>query len=583
MPGKAPFFIDLHVHSTLNVFNKYDKNFWKYDPPNDKQRSSSMNRLVFSPFLQAAPSSVSKGKVRIAYITLYPIEQGFFFNLLPDAMKLLQPDADKPISKFKKAVEQFLADKILEPMAKDKAMKWLAAKIIFNMDDKRFKEIYDDQHDYFEDLVKEYTHLITQLAKGNTWTHKGELFEMRLMESTAQAVQLMADYESSTLTKNVILLVPTIEGGHSLGLGSRKAIKAIGDKYLNVDHRAEFVSIMEKDVAAEPRLKALYAEVAKNIDAMKEWRDGRHCPMFITLNHHFYNMICGHSMSFAGFMNKLFDQRTGMGHGMTDFGLKIVAKLLERHPRTGKRILIDCKHMSVDTRKTYYAFLENYNAAHPNDKVPLISSHTAVNGYKKMEDVITSKSSHEEMDDYYKLLRDVNGPWSDSTQIPSLRKRFNPWDIGLSDEEIERIAQSRGLIGIILDERVSAGVVMNKKVHELSDGALKEKNELLYKSAWLQPFTENLLHIFNVLSTADLPDGYSLFDFVSIGSDFDGMINAVDAYNSCEDYATMQFVLLKKLRELQPYSAVLRNVSLEAVIEKVMYRNAYSFLIKNFN
>ena len=68
------------------------------------------------------------------------------------------------------------------------------------------------------------------------------------------------------------------------------------------------------------------------------------------------------------------------------------------------------------------------------------------------------------MDDYYDLKRNIDGAWADSTNIPDARKRFNPWDIGLSNEEISIIAKSKGIIGLILDERVSSGAVMNKYI-----------------------------------------------------------------------------------------------------------------------
>jgi hypothetical protein len=85
-------------------------------------------------------------------------------------------------------------------------------------------------------------------------------------------------------------------------------------------------------------------------------------PLFITLTHHFYNKICGHTRSFhtntrieKTIQNLLVDQNFGMNTGFTAEGIEIVNYLLEinNFSNTDKRILIDVKHMSILSRRIY--------------------------------------------------------------------------------------------------------------------------------------------------------------------------------------------------------------------------------------
>lgn len=70
---------------------------------------------------------------------------------------------------------------------------------------------------------------------------------------------------------------------------------------------------------------------------------------------------------------------------------------------------------------------------------------------------------------------------------------------------------------------------------------------------------------------------------VSIGSDFDGMINALDAYCHAEDFQRLRCVMIEKLRLRQAFEPILRGQNLEALVDGLLYKNALRFLEKNFN
>ena len=58
-------------------------------------------------------------------------------------------------------------------------------------------------------------------------------------------------------------------------------------------------------------------------------------------------------------VNALLNQNRGMDKGLTELGRHVLRELLSRE--NGKRIIIDTKHMSVQSRKEYYGFVRNYN------------------------------------------------------------------------------------------------------------------------------------------------------------------------------------------------------------------------------
>jgi len=318
----------------------------------------------------------------------------------------------------------------------------------------------------------------------------------------------------------------------------------------------------------------LWKTLEDHITTLKSWN-----PLFITLNHHFWNQLSGHSMTipsalkipvlYSGGITKEMrkNQVLGMNRGFTELGKKVVKKLLDN--KDGKRrILIDTKHMSITSRIWYYTYLgyieadEQFTDEVRNDSIPIISSHSAVNGYKTMKE---SKEGNdgtppliayaESGKKYKKKIMKESKEGNDDTTYKAyavadnkykIGKKYNKWDMNLSDEEIKIIYKSKGLIGINFDQRVSGGK---------NDG----KNKI-------NRIVNNILHIKNVAESIPNCDCWSC---ITIGTDFDGSINPINDFRTAEDFANLE----KALKE---------NFKDDDVVDRIMYRNAMKFLEENF-
>lgn len=231
-------------------------------------------------------------------------------------------------------------------------------------------------------------------------------------------------------------------------------------------------------------------EFLANLQKIKNWDTP---PLFVAIAHHFWNHLCGHAESFTKLVRKKVDQSEGIDTGFTDLGIKVVKSLLST--TNGKRILIDLKHMSVTSRQDFYTLIDN-TAAYKN--IPIIVSHGAVNG-----------------------MRSVATPKQTGSKVA---KKFNPVDINFFDDEIIRIVKSKGIFGLQLDERriASKKTLKNTKHSSRRSKIMHYRSELL----WNQ-----VQHILEVLDH----EGLFAWDCMVIGSDFDGIIDPLNAFWTSEE------------------------------------------------
>jgi hypothetical protein len=264
------------------------------------------------------------------------------------------------------------------------------------------------------------------------------------------------------------------------------------DKYESYDY--ETVSN-----AGWPEYESYRTRILERVEAVKRWgpgSNGDHAPLYISFAHHFWNLLTGHAAS----MGKcVLNQKEGLDGDITPLGLSVIHKLLEKGENM-RRILIDIKHLSVKTRHTFYKLHNDYSLQ--QDLFPIIASHAAVTGLP---------------------YDGGNHPY------------FNSADINLFDQDIKEIYQSRGLIGIMLEE----GRLLNETA---TDGLAQTHGDTAVQGAGMcaQILLGQLLHVVNICRCKE---GW---DIVCIGSDFDGMINSLDAFSSVLDYPA----LLESIRDL---------------------------------
>ena len=533
---------DLHCHPSLNPFNS-SGDIWKYDPPRERQRDNLINTLITSNFSQTDFTSQAKGDVRLVLLSLYPIEHGFLTNLLSNPLFKNKATA----ARFADTVMRGLIMDVLSRFGLGSAEHFLS-KAIFNMKGKRFKEMTAPDRDYFNDLMGEYEFLISKLPE--TKVINGKTYQIKIVRNYADlkdTLKIDDNYNVQVGDTNYLCIVLTIEGAHAFGCGIPK---------VNIDN-----DINKLNNLSDPDTKKLLAKLETNIKKVKNLENGAYCPFFVTLSHHFWNQLCGHSMSLAGIMHSVFNQKDGMSTGLTAVGEKVVEMLLSK--KNGKRILIDIKHMSVEGRQQYYQILDLLN-----EDIPIIASHMGVNAHSTM-DQSRNMLDHFVMDESYNETG-----W------------YNNWDINLSDEEILRIHKSNGLIGLNMDQRILSGKKMIDTLNRISGGIKEKTRSVIYRSIWAEPILANLLYIVRTIARANPDEKDAVWQYVGIGSDFDGMINALDAYCHFEDLKVLKGILCEKLKLRAQHDMLLKGKTvkdLEEIIDGFMYKNALIFLERNFN
>ena len=118
--------------------------------------------------------------------------------------------------------------------------------------------------------------------------------------------------------------------------------------------------------------------------------------------------------------------------GIRTWGYEIIDLLLDKSVGHG-RVLIDTKHMSIAARKDYHQYIFKKNQS--SDQIPIIQTHTAVNG-RSFNELKKQLNNNQELRNKY-----------------ARNSKFNTASINLFNEEIVEIIESDGLIGFMLDEK----------------------------------------------------------------------------------------------------------------------------------
>ena len=96
---------------------------------------------------------------------------------------------------------------------------------------------------------------------------------------------------------------------------------------------------------------------------------------------------------------------------------------------------------------------------------------------------------------------------------------------------------------------------------------------------------ENILAIANaVYASNEIPrqDKAKIWDMIALGTDFDGMINPVDAFITAEDFQDVETILVKLMKDHGNGESLLKGLDLEHITRKIMFDNAYEFARRNF-
>lgn len=375
-------------------------------------------------------------------------------------------------------------------------------------------------------------------------------------------ISSMDEYDADDM--DTLHLIASLEGGHGLYYGRNQS--------------DDIVTIVEK---------------------LKGYRKNDPLRLFyITLTHISQNIFANHAFAIKILGKKPFLPK---GNGITDAGHQVINTCLS-DKLEGKPILIDIKHLSLVARKQFY---QQYG-----DK-PMIASHMAVTGcswHKKPIIKMRKKNAHPVYKVKYERPKGhINGT------------KFNPDSINLYDEDIQAILQSGGLIGLILDERVLGYSKKDKSKEFISD---KEWNEFIaplsaseldalamsddeervdeeneqpveaeetallagdgntrgaeHSRVHLLHLLNNIMHIMKVGQA--MGNGIEAGKHIVIGSDFDGLINAIDTCPTAEFFEHLQNHLVDAIELYAP--DIIPNPA--AFIDDIFYNNGIAFLKQHF-
>src|SRR5688572_1406773 len=366
--------------------------------------------------------------------------------------------------------------------------------------------------------------------------------------------------------------------------------------------------------------------------------------LYLTLTHLSHvkeQLLCSHAFGFK-LVNGIPEARPQID-GLTNLGKQVVNACMN-NKINDKPILIDIKHMSLQGRRDFYAYRKTLLHS-PTDEFipptatdgkpwwPIVATHMGVTGYDSsalgnfIEEYGIEKGN--ELSVRVKLSRQI------AAKLPvglGLSKVFfNPATIGLCDDDITEIAISDGLIGISLDARILGfeNIIERRKKDfdyfsrgdfarlfpELAQQLRPlepEPDEPLTPSELAMPvatekefhgiagrmtrelylFCLNMIHIVAVINRLPpaerhVRDGW---DFVCLGSDYDGLIDSIIAARTAENLAELKRELAQYLpkaekayrKEFDGTPELLPD-NVEQVLDKIFYTNGEAFVKRWWN
>jgi microsomal dipeptidase-like Zn-dependent dipeptidase len=317
----------------------------------------------------------------------------------------------------------------------------------------------------------------------------------------------------------------------------------------------------------------------------------------INLCHIQQNPFCNHAYGIQ-FINSRYFFPTG--NGITAWGREMINRMIE------KKILIDIKHMSLQSRWQLYSMLDpdetkNYSA-------PIICTHAGLTGQSIKDRTKYLFQTPTDVGEVYEVVYfKPKSPYVDDVY-------FNCSSINLYNEDVEAILLSGGLVGLSFDQRIlgfaDENVLRNVTTpHDLEYISEPEAEFFLGPNpSALSPFAnddevwtsqdfENLdpslntilhplfflnqvTHILVVAKNNEMIGVQKAVKQICLGSDYDGLINAIDSCKQADKLNTFKELALEKMPELLK-NAKLENegIDIPMLVEDIFYNNGKNFVL----
>ena len=399
--------------------------------------------------------------------------------------------------------------------------------------------------------------------------HELELYTA-LSADQANGVQLLSRNNTATTGQDGVFLVLSMEGAHSLcrdligKKGWPELIRQETDTSKSKIQKAwndfkEPVTGTPQDIPAR-NLERLYTALSA----------AGHDLLYITLTHLTHidqQLLANHAYGMKILEHPAFFPQ---GFGLEEAGKSVIRKAYELKNGAGKEtpILIDIKHMSLKSRLDFYDYRKTLN-----NPPPIVATHMGVTGYSWKEWLAAIRQNAVVKKDGILLREVVMEPMKAGRHGSFLVKDdypLNPWSINMMDEDIIEVLKSSGLIGMSIDVRILGfqsrlGKLLSKEAAEyLStqeanffigkpvNEALPAEIEMPEDEALIPGKNEhhpmylafNIMHILAVGKQIGFQDTWK---HITIGSDFDGLINPIKLCGDCTERPALEIALTKWL------------------------------------
>jgi microsomal dipeptidase-like Zn-dependent dipeptidase len=324
----------------------------------------------------------------------------------------------------------------------------------------------------------------------------------------------------------------------------------------------------------------------------------KHRVLAVNLCHFQPTEICGHASGMQFLKERYFYP---LRKGISEWGLQVIDEIYTR------QILIDIKHMSYFSRRQFYQYRDG------RYDLPLLCTHAGIAGISEQERV---KYNYDKPV-YRKPIWEITyykpaGHLTDTY--------FNCSSINLYDEDILAIMKSKGLIGLSFDQRimgfanesvlypwvdpVDAEFISENEIIDfcsqlkpektkiwndesvvlLADDFETHRNKYNLADLQLRYFFNNVFHILKVVEKAKQENKIDMdmaeaAKRICIGTDFDGLINAIDCCKTSDRLP----VFHGRATHLMPgllQEAGFNNFPLDAAefVNGIFFTNARDFL-----
>lgn len=414
-------YIDIHLHPHGRSFNflrnsklKDSEDYHPWTAIRSNIKAMEDGRRAFS-YSQCSLAQCWNGDCAVVFAAIYPFEKGFFSGggkLDKDAVLFLVKSFSRIplLGSLVNPILEKLAGIVFNSDAERKSAKDYFQSLLMRMPGPRVEFLQSKSYDYWTEMKEEICFLTSRSgleteSKVLKKSLKKEVKKTEEFERARGTYIVAKNYGElkDALDKKQLVIVLTIEGAHSF--------------------------------STDTQLTSVLCRI-------KELKD-KYPVFFITFSHHFNNSLCGHAHSLIKGATLFANQKDGMQAQFNPLGIAAVRLLLsltdqniKNETALGRRILIDVKHMGVESREQFYKEIILPALNNHGDKIPVIASHVCYSGIATFLDMKKNWQENLESDD----LLFGNG--------------LNHWNINVCDEDVEIILKTEGLLGICLDQRI---------------------------------------------------------------------------------------------------------------------------------